>query len=391
MDLDILINRTTRLKRIGVSNRMILQNASLEFMDDLLFTMRFLCPLILFYLAYKCGKRIKEVGFVSAMTGFTIYMIGIAFFQFGTLLYTNYPELNALYIPNFDDIPTFPSDFLSIYNISNYVYAAGMVCFIVFTEVNLTKLNQLRYPMQMKFLLSILSVSTLTVLVVLRLLEIVRKGVFFIAQAPPMIIMSWIYLSRFNRLLAVRKKKLVWLFFIGMVIGGFSNFLQGFEETWAYSLNAIVVLIGAFMQEWSWGRIPSLAELNWLLGLKRLIVIKNGSSITLLEQDFDIAKESAPGVITGAAFGGVSQLLKEILASDESVNIIEQGDTMVYFSNQERFTAILITSTKSEEYGYRLNKFAIEFGRKYNDVLKNWEGDINKFQDSKKLVDEIFK
>jgi hypothetical protein len=279
---------------------------------------------------------------------------------------------------------------MSVYNIGNYLLASGMVCFIVFTEINLTRVKQLRYPKHIKYLCSILSISVQVVLVALRLLDIVRKGVFYAAQAPLMIIVSWLYLSKFSRLYAVRRKKLVWIFYAGMLMCGFSNFLQGFEDEWAYTLNAIIVLAGSFMQAWSWGRIPPLGALNWLSGLKRLIVIKSGSSITLTEQDFDIAKESAPASIAGAAIGGVSQLLKEILSSDDAVNMIEQGDTMIYFSNQERFTAILITSSKSDEYGYRLNKFAIEFGRKYDDVLKDWEGDINVFQDSKNLINETF-
>ncbi len=371
---------------------MILQDAAIEFVYNTLFTVRFLCPLIVFYLAYTCGKRIKGAGLVSAMTGFTLYMIGLAAFQFGTLLQTNYFALNTFYIPDFGDIPTFPSDFLSVYNISNYLLAFGMVSFIVLTEVNLTRVKQLKYPGRIRYILSILSVSILVALIVLRFLELrfMRKGVYFIALSAPILIMSWLYLSRFHQLLAVRRKGLVWIFYIGMVIGGFSNFIQGIEEEWAYTLNAIVVLIGAFMQTWSWGRIPPLTELNWLLGLKRLIVIKRSSSVTLVEHTFDVADKSAPGVITGAAFGGVSQLLKEMLDSDEDVSSIEQGGMTVYFSNQELFTVILITSAKSEEYGYRLNKLAIEFGRRYNSVIKDWDNDVSAFHDAKRLVNAVF-
>ncbi|MBN2149989.1 MAG: hypothetical protein JW839_00955 [Candidatus Lokiarchaeota archaeon] len=369
---------------------MILQDAVLRFAGDLLFTLRFLCPLILLYLGYRCGKHAKEVGIVSTMTGFTIYMVGLASFQFGTLLHTEYLELDTFYIPDFKKIPAFPSDFMSVYNLSNYVYVFGMVGFVVLTEVNLTRVKRLKYPGQLKYFFSILSISIQILLVALRMFDIVRKGIFFIVQAVPMVIMSWLYLSHFNRLLAVRRKRLVWIFYAGMLIGGFSNFLQGFEDEWAYSVNAIVVLVGAFMQAWSWGEIPSLTELNWLLGLRRLIVIKRGSSVTLFEHVLDITDDAALAVITGAAFGGMSQLLKEILASDEDVSTIEQGGMTVYFSNQEMFTTILTTSAKSEEYGYRLTKFGIEFGRKYNETLKDWQGDVSVFEGSKTIISETF-
>jgi hypothetical protein len=371
-------------------NFMIMQNSGIEFLDNLLFTIKFLCPLILFYLAYKFGKRIKEIGIVSSMMGFLLYMIGIATFQFGTLLYTDYPDLDHFYIQNFKEIPVIPSDFLSVYNISNYVYAGGMVCFIVFTEINLIRVAQSRPLFHVKYFLSMISIITLIVLVILRFLDLVRKGVFFIGEGILMLITSWLYLSRFSRLYSVRKKKLVWIFFIGIVIGGISNFIQGFENPWAYFINALVVLIGAFMQAWAWGRIPSLAELNWLLGLKRLLVIKNDSSISLIDHNFVIEKDTASDTITGAAFGGFTHLLKELLASKEHVNIIDHGDSTIYFSNQERFTAILITSFKSDEYGYRLNKFGIEFGQRYDAIFQKWHGDMEPFEDAISLINEIF-
>nr|MDO8110869.1 hypothetical protein [Candidatus Sigynarchaeota archaeon] len=370
---------------------MLIQTVVIEFVDDLLLATRILCPLILFYLAYKCGKRVKEAGSVSAMSGFTIYMIGIAFFQFGTLLYSNYTLLDSFFIPDIQQFPVIMSDFLSIYNISNYVYSSGMVCFVVFTEINLTRLKQVKYPFHLKYFISIISISIQSALVVLRLLDIIRKGLFFIGQTIPMLVISWLYLSKFNRLITVRRKKLVWIFFTGMVIGGLSNFLQGFDDNWAYFLNAVIVLVGAFMQAWSWGLIPSLAELNWLLGLKRLIIIKNGSAIPLFEQDFNVAKEPLPAGLTGAAFGSVTQLLKEAIESNEHVNVIDHGDITIYFSTQETFTAILITSSKYAEYSYRLNKFAFEFGLRYGNILKDWNGNTDIFDDSTKFITEIFK
>ena len=103
--------------------------------------------MILFYLAYVSGKRIKEAGGVSAITGYTIYMIGMAFFQFGTLLETNYPLEDNLGVPQeiFVEYPEYYKDFTSVYNISNYVYASSFVVFIILTEINLIKLTQFQY------------------------------------------------------------------------------------------------------------------------------------------------------------------------------------------------------------------------------------------------------
>lgn len=389
---------------------MLFQVTGFPLFDDLFRTIRFLTPVVMFYLAYVSGKRIKEAGRWSAITGFTIYLIGMALFQFGSLLETTYPLLDNFFVDPaiFKEWPEMRKDFNSFYNIFNYVYIIGMVIFNVLTEHSLIQLTGYMKRAKFKYIFSTFSVVSFFVLIALRFLEFISKGVFYVFEAVFLLILSIAYLKQFNSLYEVRRQKLAFWYFVGLFIGGMSNFLQNplFIKTigeWTYLLNSFIVLVGAFMQTWAWNRIPPLTELNWRLGLKQLVVIDKKSSVTLFQHgfikekqlaEFDITstrKEELNAALTGSAIGGVASLLKELLKSEQSLNIIDHGDLTLYFNHSTYFTHVLITGLKSNEYSYRLSRFSAEFSKEFDNIVDSWEGDIESFNSAKNLVRNIFK
>ena len=377
---------------------MIFQEIGTNLILDMSFCVRFFAPAFLFYLAYVAGKRIKDAGLVSAITGYVIYMIGMGIFQFGSLLETAYPSL---------DRPEGNTAKYSVYDYCNYIYIATMIVYTVLTEQNLLASKQFTYKWRVRHVITILSVLFQAIFLPLTLVDIYPRGVLFIGQGILLSIVCLAYLGKYNTLYMARRQRLSLWFFLSLVGSGASNFLQIIPilGEWGFFLNALIVIIGACMQNWAWNRIPTIIELNWLLGLKQLVVIKKEDSTTIFVYDFKKSSKNASDnqyrkdntestplkpSLAGAAFGGVIQLLKDVLSSEKDVNVIDYGDSKIYFSHGEEFSVILITAFSSEEYKYRVNVFAAAFEHKFHKELRHWNGEITAYAAARTIIHDIF-
>ena len=76
-------------------------------------------------------------------------------------------------------------------------------------------------------------------------------------------------------------------------------------------------------ETWTFRNLPEPSELDWMSALEKLLIIEDHASILLYQYNFRKTDESIQQKqgaylddLTGTALGGVSSLLKEILASD---------------------------------------------------------------------------
>jgi len=162
----------------------------------------------------------------------------------------------------------------------------------------------------------------------------------------------------------------------------------------------LLAIIGMFMMVFGWSKTPSLAELGWYDALDRLLIVHKQTSLVLFTYNFkystDLAesesKSSIPHeLLTSGALRGLETILDEILASDGDINVIDHGDVKVIFHHQLFFSAILFTRGTSSEYNIRLEAFAQKFSSLHHDSLQHWNGDLSPFEDTSKIVEEVFK
>ncbi|HUT82383.1 MAG TPA: hypothetical protein VMZ29_14375 [Candidatus Bathyarchaeia archaeon] len=124
----------------------------------------------------------------------------------------------------------------------------------------------------------------------------------------------------------------------------------------------------------------------------RLIVINN-DGIPLLTHDFCEIGENAltmDSTLISGALSGIVNILKETVASDFTPNIINLEDRVLLIEKTNSALYALIADNNSKVLRSALKDFGNEFEKEFKDVIKNWKGLTDVFNDAYKLITEDF-
>ena len=357
------------------------------FSRDTILLMRFLGLIIIFFMALKVGKRVRDIGIFSTATGFTIFLITLGLFHFLIAL----PNLSNEILPSF-----------YYYTTINTIFLMGMFFFIFFTELDNYLHSSYQNNGKRFFPLSTIAAVGGTILGILALFLIISVVFVFFFVVIPLVISTDLFLRPYKSFEIIKRSKTKELFFLGISLSGLSNFLimDFFFSLFGYwivfFINTLLIISGGILMTWTWNKLPSLSELNWMLKLERLLVVHLESSKLMYNYDFQISAESPSivnleGDLVSSAIGGVNIVLKEILASNGYIKEINHGDKSIIFSHGVATVVILITSGHSSEFKYRLKMFHLSFEKQFGgDKLKDWKGNLKIFEKTYHLVNRFF-
>ena len=124
----------------------------------------------------------------------------------------------------------------------------------------------------------------------------------------------------------------------------------------------------------------------------RLIVINN-DGIPLLSHDFCEPKEKAltmDSTLISGALSGVVNILKETLSSESIPSVIHLDDRVLLIEKSHSALYALIVDDDSMALRSALKDFSNEFEKAFKDVLVNWQGLTDVFEDAYSLIVEDF-
>ncbi len=354
---------------------------------DIILLMRFLAVVIIFFMAFQVGKKIKDTGIFSTTTGFAVFLISLGLFHFLIAL----PNLYNKVLPE-----------LVYYTAINTIFLTGMFSFIFFTELDKYLHSSLRNKEKIFFPLSIISLVGVIILGILAFFLIISVVFVFMFLVIPLIIATNIFLKPYKSFEIIKRSKVRELFYLGLSLAGLSNFLImdiffSLLGYWiVFFINTILIILGGLLMTWTWNKLPSLSELDWMLKLERLLVIHLESSRLMYNYNFQISNEKAPvvqleGDFVSSAIGGVNVILREILASNGHIEEINHGDKNIIFSHGVATACILITAGSSSEFKYRLKMFHLSFEKQFGgENLKKWKGELKVFEKANSLISQFF-
>ncbi|MBD3185994.1 hypothetical protein GF325_04115 [Candidatus Bathyarchaeota archaeon] len=368
-----------------------------EMIEDIKLMIRFFAILINFYAAFLVGKRIKEAGLISATTGFTFYLIGNGFFQWGFLIILFYPEWEFQLI---------------FYRIVNTIYICSMALFCFIAEYKKRE-DDLKHPeylsnkgekerQKFHFTWTLIAISALVIFFVLIALGYTNEiGIAFLVMVVPFVATSSFALNKIQSLAMLKDRKPVAWFLVGLMIAGFSNFTAGGEimET----LQGFASIFGTLMMVKGWRMVPPLTELNWYRDLYRLLVLQRKGTLVMFTYEFQKEEESqetngdhrgdTDGLLAGGALSGIQSLLGEILETKgtDGLNQIDHGGKTIYFNHGENASYVLFTSGQSMEFMARLDLFKLKFRNAYGNLVDDWNGNVAVFKDAIDIVHDVFK
>ena len=333
---------------------------------------------ILIYINYKIGRRLKNARFISATSGLFIYFLSWIIYLISELIETYYVEIfNA----NLGGI------------IRLIIFYTGSTIFVFFTELDKIKhlkgedLKNIKYP------LTITMLSILAFGILLSIFTIIPINILNMIAGIVDIFAAFFYFKIYRGLEITNRQKTVPFFITGMLITGLSNSLVTFRYTLSYAFPFIypsLIIFGAFLMLKAWRDIPLLTDLEWYYRLDRLLVVYQKSSLLLYEYTFKQEDDLTDADLAGTMFGGITKLLKEVLSSNKSINVIDHGDRKVYFSHGRLVTSIVIVEGDSEEFQKRLDSFSSVFESEFQRNLKNFDGNLSVFKPTIGLIIEIF-
>ncbi|TFF87613.1 MAG: hypothetical protein EU549_04415 [Promethearchaeota archaeon] len=355
----------------------------IDLMQDTLVVLHYFSVILIFYLAYQIGRKIREDNLLSMNTGFTIYLITFGFYVAIADLTPLYPEMEVLLEPTI-----FPM---------LIIYLGGMITYIVLTEYEENKFNtseedneEFGYP------LTSIGLGGFIIFISLGLIGLYDPFISLLIVLIPFIIATNSILKKFKNLEIVKRRKPGRWFYVGLSFSGFSNMLVSFYFLIGeviFIIRYFAVISGILLMVHGWRLLPSLSELDWMLKMKELLIIHNETSALLFKYKFTQASQEAEDIdseLAGSAMSGIDSILSEILASKGHIEEIEHSGNIVIFLHGIHSVCILIADGPSDEFRYRLEMFHLSFENQYKAQLSNFTGEITPFLATQALIQEYF-
>ena len=209
------------------------------------------------------------------------------------------------------------------------------------------------------------------------------------------IFVSFLYFLKFKTTGEIRKQMiLVILCYVGFL----AFFLLDIEAVKAMlpfptEISSIISSIGLIITLVGLGsiflRFETFTEFGWKEKLKELYIIApNGS--TLFHYSFirDMRNQDVDLISSGLT--GIEGILGEMVESKKKLKILDHQDVKIIFEYGEYTTLALIAYENLRIYNAKLISLRTEFEKLFQEVLKNWAGQVEVFQPTTHLVNKFF-
>ncbi|NWF96509.1 MAG: hypothetical protein HXY34_10260 [Candidatus Thorarchaeota archaeon] len=320
---------------------------------------------------------------VTATTGLAVYFASF-------LVYTVLSETAFLYYE------TLRAVFLGL----EVVNGAGVTVWIIGMNVLVYSIEaDLLRGQRRRRTLTVLSVSYSVLLVPLLIIG-VKVVIAFVGLALILVYDTWVYTRDLLHLEAVKRRLRPAVFMLGLGVIGFANFIVSLDNTYSgHLLKNAGVLIGSLMLMRVWEWLPTIEDLEWYATLERLMVVDPVSAIPLLDFRFRVSEEpasgtsvSAPidGALVAGAVSGIDSLVDEILLETTGVDAISHRRKTILFHRRAQFICILVVTAPLLETKYRLEMFAQEFEKTYNQQLAAFSGHVGAFSGTEAIIRQVF-
>ncbi|MFX1571524.1 MAG: hypothetical protein ACFFB0_02165 [Promethearchaeota archaeon] len=180
----------------------------------------------------------------------------------------------------------------------------------------------------------------------------------------------------------------------------FSLLLIGLFLTSDYSLNLLQLqfrLFGSLLQifgiaffTYFFLKFPAFSEFDWKDKIEDVFLIyENGACLFYKSytQKLDLLNEH---IIT-SAITSVNIMLKEILKSRaKQISIIKKKGKLIYIFPGDLITGVIFSKKESRTIELNMKQFVIKIEQVYNNILKDWDGDLEIFKPINYIFEEIF-
>ncbi len=347
----------------------------------------YITNLILFVIAISLFKKSRAK--ITGTLGASLFTFGLAFQSFQgdlTFLYSN--EIT----------------FLSILSLILLTIFGQLLIILVERDLRIANKPIIRVT-PISIVYSIFFISSIVIAFVIDKFDDNFLGVIMIGNSIAWFYIGYKYISFLSGFEVVRRQHPTFWTLFGFSLVGFSFYILIFRPTYQLLLiKDILILFGSLCILYSWKTVPDVSELDWMLALKRLIIIESKSSLCIYDFIFQKPEKNSlsksnlesksfqtDSHLIAGAMGGINSLIGEILESAGGLDEISYSNFKILFHRRSQFICLLISDKSKMEIKYRLETFGINFEKTFFNELTNFYGEVSPFEKAEKLVKEIFK
>ncbi len=158
--------------------------------------------------------------------------------------------------------------------------------------------------------------------------------------------------------------------------------------TWIGDLWTTPYSIGLFLVSWAVARNPRLLFISVARPLD-FMVLDNQGMLIFSHRFYDYPGSMDPELV-GSAISGVISLMKELLASGESLQRIDHGDSKILLEHGMDITCLLIVSKETSRFRQSLRSALLEFETTYREEIHSDTAVTTVFKPFKARAEEIF-
>ncbi|MFX0134573.1 MAG: hypothetical protein ACFFDN_13110 [Candidatus Hodarchaeota archaeon] len=157
-------------------------------------------------------------------------------------------------------------------------------------------------------------------------------------------------------------------------------------------------LFGAVLQLISFGlifyffvRLPPFSEFDWQDKVEEILLLDKSSGLCTFYKSFIDKDAKITEVLMSGAITSVNIMLDELIpATDAKISIIEKKGKIVNIFFSKFITGVLISTEKLNSLIFYLKQFIERVENLYQNVLLDWDGNIDIFNPLENIVTEMF-
>lgn len=130
----------------------------------------------------------------------------------------------------------------------------------------------------------------------------------------------------------------------------------------------------------------------WLLQRQRihLLMVYSQDGLELYSENFSKELAENDNLLLAGGFSAITSLFKEATKSAGPINAILLEDKELWLKNRKYFVCALLVDYMTEASQLAFQNFVNDFEKKFNEDLRNFEGEISKFQSAKEMARKYF-
>ena len=117
------------------------------------------------------------------------------------------------------------------------------------------------------------------------------------------------------------------------------------------------------------------------------IQYKNGTTIF----EYIFREQKIDSDLFTSSLSAICDVIKEATGNLTNIKEIVKENLFILIENDELFSTILISETNVPQVRDKLKEFNKKFLKRYENELKNWTGEVNRFKGTIDIIREIFK